>query len=226
MKLFKTSQFFALIFCTGIAVAQIASPTNSIPPTQLAPNNNLVQPLAQLDQTARQTVLDLGRVHVDKWKTENNVKQQSHDNIASLQKNLSSALPALMQQVQTNPNSVGAVVKLYRNLNVVYDVLASVAESTGAFGAKDDYQALATDVANLDTVRRNIADTLEQMASAQDAAYTQLLNQAHAQQQSAAAAPPKKVIVDDAETPKKTTTPKKKKPASSAAAPAAGNTPQ
>jgi ABC-type transporter Mla subunit MlaD len=163
--------------------------------------------------------MDLGRVRVDKWKTEGNVKDQTRGNIESLQKNLTAALPGLMEQVQTNPSHVGAVVKLYRNLNVVYDVLSSVAESTGAFGAKDDYQALATDVANLDTVRRNIADQLEQMASAQDAAYAQLVNQARAQQQAAAtAAPPTKVIVDDEAPVKKTTAKKKKKPAPSAAA--------
>jgi hypothetical protein len=98
---------------------------------------------------------------------------------------------------------------------VVYDVLASVTESAGAFGSKDDYQALATDTANVDQVRRNIADQLEQMAAAKDAAYVQLTSQLKAQQaEAAAAAPPKKVIVDDNEPPKK---PAKKKKAAPAA---------
>jgi hypothetical protein len=175
-------------------------------------------PLGQLDQTARQTVLDLSRVRVEKWKTDGNIKDQARDNIASLQKNLSAALPTLMQQVQANPNSVSAAVKLYRNLNVVYDVLASVTESTGAFGSKEDYQALATDVGGLDTLRRNIADQLEQLATSQDAAVVQLQNQVRAQQQAAAAAAtaPKKVIVDDTE-PAKTPKKKKKTPAATPA---------
>jgi len=132
---------------------------------------------------------------------------------------LSSALPALMQQVQNNPNSVGAAVKLYRNLNVVYDVLASVTESTGAFGSKEDYQALANDVSNLDTLRRNFADQLEQMASSQDNAYAQLMNQVRMQQQAAAAAatPPRKVIVDENEPVKKSAKKKKAAPTSSTA---------
>lgn len=167
---------------------------------------------------ARQTVLDLSRVRIEKWKADGNVKDQARGNVDSLQKNLTAALPALMQQVQSNPASVGATVKLYRNLNVVYDVLASIAESTGAFGGKEEYQALANDVANLDTLRRNIADKLEQMASTQDSAYAQLQNQVRAQQQAAAAAstPLKKVIVDENEPPKK---PAKKKKAAPAAAP-------
>jgi hypothetical protein len=220
MKIQKRHSFLAIVFCCGLAFAQVPRPTGSIPPNPARASENLAQPLAQLDQASRQTVMDLGRVRVEKWKTDGSVKDQARGNIESLQKNLTSALPALMEQVQTNPSHVGAVVKLYRNLNVVYDVLSSVAESTGAFGSKDDYQALATDVGNLDTVRRNIADQLEQMASAQDAAYAQMVNQARAQQRAAAeaATPPKKVIVDDEAPVKKATAKKKKKPAADATA--------
>lgn len=211
MKL-RTCFFFLTIFlCSALGFGQIASPAASVPATQIPPGNNLAQPLSQLEQTARQTVSDLGRTRVDKWKTEGSVRDQARDNVDSLEKNLSEALPSLIQHVQSNPASVGAVVKLYRNLNVVYDVLASVAESTGAFGSKDDYQALATDVANLDTVRRNIADQLEQMSSAQDAAYARLQNQVRTQQAAAAAGtPPKTVIVDDNAPAKKTAKKKKK----------------
>ena len=177
--------------------------------------------LPQLDQTARQTAADLSRLRIEKWKTDNNTKAQTRDNVASLEKNLTAALPTLVQQVQANPAGVGPALKLYRNLNVVYDVLSSVTESAGAFGSKEDYQALATDIANLDNLRRNIADSLEQMATAQDASYSQLLHQARIQQQQSAATatePPKKVIVDDTESTKKTS-PKKKKPTTAAAAP-------
>ncbi len=208
MKLFLCSSLPAVILFSSLTLAQAP---------QAAPANNILQPLAQLDQTARQTVLDLGRVRVDKWKTDKPVKEQAQGNVDSLQKNLTAALPALMQQVQANPASVGAAVKLYRNLNVVYDVLSNVAESTGAFGSKEDYQALAADVGNLDTIRRQVADQLEVMASSQDAAYARLENQARAQQAAAAAAanPPKKVIVDDTQPASKAaktkSAPKKKK---------------
>ena len=216
MRLHTT--FFPLLFvCASIAAAQTAQP---VPVS----TTGVTASLPQLDQTARQTALDLGKLRVEKWKTDNNTKEQTRDNAASLEKNLTSALPGLMQQVQANPASVGAAVKLYRNLNVVYDVLASVTESTGAFGSKEDYQALATDTGNLDNLRRNIADSLEQMASAQDASYAQLVNQAKTQQQATAAEPPKKVIVDDTAPAKPSA--KKKKPATSAATPTAAPAPQ
>ena len=197
----RKSCVFVLALVSPLAFAQ-----------QTPPASPFASSLGQLDQLARQTVLDLSRTRVDKWKADSSVKEQTRENSNSLQKNLSNALPALMQQVQNNPSSVAAAVKLYRNLNVVYDVLASVTESVGAFGSKDDYQALATDVANLDNLRRTIADQLEQMASSQDAALVQVQNQLRVQQQAAAAAttPPKKVIVDDTEPPKKPTAKKKK----------------
>jgi hypothetical protein len=217
MKFSLCSLLLTLGFCFSL-FAQISAPAGSIPASGNAVSAS--GSLTQMDQMARQTVLDLSRVRVDKWKTDGNTKEQNRGNMDSLRKNLSAALPELMQQVQSNPNSVGAAVKLYRNLNVVYDVLASVTESTGAFGSKEDYQALANDVSNLDALRRNFADHLEQMASSQDSVYAQLMNQVRRQQQAAAAAatPPKKVIVDENEPVKKSTSKKKKAAAASSSA--------
>ncbi len=171
------------------------------------------QSLEQLSQIAQATVNDLKTVRIDKWKTDERFKQQSRANSESLQRNLSAALPTLIQQIRANPSSLAANVKLYRNLNAVYDVMASFSESVGAFGSKDDYNALAKDTADLDGVRRTLADQLEQMAAAQDAQVTRLAAQLQAQQQQAAAAatPPKRVIVDDnAPAPKKPVATKKK----------------
>ena len=160
-------------------------------------------------QVSQDTVISLGRVRVDKWKTDDRLKSEAKANAESLQRNLTAALPTLVQAVRANPNSLAASVKLYRNLNAVYDVLESFSESTGAFGSKDDYNALAHDTSNLDNIRRNIADQVEQMATAQDAQLARLNQQIQAQQQQAAAAPPKKVIVDDNAPAKKATTKKK-----------------
>jgi len=212
---------FPLLLAATMSVSQTAPAFSAAP----APTSGVAASLPQLDQTARQTATDLSRLRIEKWKTDNNTKQQTRENLESLEKNLTAALPALTQQVQSNPASVSAALKLYRNLNVVYDVLSSVAESTGAFGSKEDYQALATDTGNLDNLRRNIADSLERMASAQDASYAQLLSQTRAQQAAAAAEPPKKVIVDDTEPAKKTTSKKKKTPAPSSSTTSA-STPQ
>jgi len=189
-------------------------------PTTAGPSSTGLQPqLQQMDATSRRIQADLERIRVDKWKADGSVKDQNRDNINSIEKNLGYALPALMQQVQSNPTSVGAAIKLYRNINVVYDVLASVTESTGAFGAKEDYQALASDVSDFDNIRRNIGDEVEQLASAQDAAYSRLVHEERVREAAAQAAPPKKVIVDDSEPTKKTAKKKKTTSQSSASQP-------
>ena len=54
-------------------------------------------------------------------------------------------------------------------------------ESAGAFGSKEDYNALARDTADLDNIRRNLADQLEQMASLQDAQVARLTAQLKSQ---------------------------------------------
>jgi hypothetical protein len=208
----------SLLLGSTLSVAQITSPhgdtatRQSAPTTQAAPMSyGSSQALAQLETVAQSTITDLGRVRVDKWKVASRDKDQARSNLESLQRNLNSALPALIQQVRANPSSVAANVKLYRNLNALYDVLASFSESTGAFGAQDDYNALSRDSADFDTVRRAWADQLEQMAAAQDAQVARLTEQARVLQQTPpAATPAKKVVVDDNPPAKKSVTPKKK----------------
>jgi len=210
--------FASIVLGSASLFAQISAPSSesgsvtqpSTPQGQIAPASyGTTQSLDQLMQVSQDTVMNLGRVRVDKWKTDDRLKSEAKANAESLQRNLTAALPTLVQAVRANPNSLAASVKLYRNLNAVYDVLESFSESTGAFGSKDDYNALAHDTSNLDNIRRNIADQVEQMATAQDAQLARLNQQIQAQQQQAAAAPPKKVIVDDNAPAKKATTKKK-----------------
>jgi hypothetical protein len=200
-------------------LAQVSSPAT--PDTRPSPQGTAKQlapsavasTLPQLQQLVQNTRVDLARLRVEKWKTDSTSRQQAQENIDALQRNMSNALPEMIGAVQANPSSLAPSVRLYRNLNALYDVLSAVAESAGAFGPKDDYVALEHDVANLDTVRRSVADQLELLANSKDAQITRMEAQARQAATTAAAAPPKKVVVDDNEpAPKKPA--KKKKPAS------------
>jgi hypothetical protein len=196
--------FASIVLGSALAAGQISAPSSV--PQQTSPQNAQMAPMAysnsqsldQLLQTAQSTVLNLQKVRIDKWKTDDRYKDQARGNSESLQRNLTAALPTLVQQVRVNPNSLAASVKLYRNLNALYDVLESFTESTGAFGSKEDYNALARDTGNLENVRRNIADQLEQQAAALDGQVSRLTAQVQSQQQQAATAPvPTHVVVDD-----------------------------
>ena len=175
--------------------------------------------LDRLQAAASQATLDLRQLRIDKWKADGESKRQSEANADSVQRNLTSALPGLIDAVRAAPQDLNAEFKLYRNLNVLYDVFASLTEATGAFGPRGDYEALAQQLETIDSVRRNLADSLERLTSSTQSQLVQLQNQLRTYQQAAAAAaaPPKKVVVDDTEPPKKTVH-KKKKPATPAAA--------
>ncbi len=174
--------------------------------------------LDRLQAAASRATLDLQQLRIDKWKTDGESKRQSEANAESVQRNLTSALPGLIDAVRAAPQDVNAEFKLYRNLNVLYDVFASLTEATGAFGPRGDYEALAQQLETIDSVRRDLADSLERLTSSTQSQLVQLQNQLRTYQQAAAAAaaaPPKKVVVDDTEPPKKAVH-KKKKPATPA----------
>ena len=176
------------------------------------PWSSVLPDLDRLRAAASQATLDLGHLRIDKWKADANSKQQAQANADSIQRNLTSALPVLIDAVRSAPQDLNAEFKLYRNLNALYDVFASLTEVTGAFGPKGDYEALAQQLETFDSVRRNLGDALEQLTSSTQSEVVQLRTQVRAYQQAAAAAPPKKVVVDDTQ-PAKKTVHKKKKPA-------------
>ncbi len=197
--------------CTLAAMlaAQVAQPTQPEPgrtppgaaqPAITAPAN--IEPLlGQVEQIATAMNGDIAGLRIDKWKTDSNTKRQAQADAESVQRNLTAALPGMVSAVRSAPDNVAAAFKLYRNLDALYDVSSSLAESAGAFGPKDEYQALAKDSANLDRVRRKLADQVESLANFKDDLVGQLMIQVRNAQAAAAAVPPKKVIVEDEEKP-------------------------
>jgi hypothetical protein len=169
--------------------------------------------LDRLQAAASRATLDLGRLRIDKWKADGESKRQAQANADSVQRNLTSALPGLIDAVRSAPRDLSAEFKLYRNLNALYDVFISLTESAGAFGPKSDYEALAQQLETIDSVRRSLGDAVEHLTSSTQSELTRLRAQVRTYQP-AAAASPKKVVVDDTEPPKKTVH-KKKKPAAS-----------
>lgn len=167
--------------------------------------------LAQLEATSKNAQSDLVKLRIEKWKTDNASKKQSLANVDSIQRNLQGALPGIISQLRGTPEDVPATFKLYRNLDALYDVLGSVVESTGAFGAKDDLQALSNDLNAFETTRKQIAERIETLSAAKEAEITRLRDQLKTAQAAIPAAPAKKIVVDDNEPAKKPAV--KKKPA-------------
>jgi len=193
------------------APAPAAAPENAPDPAPL---------LAKIEQETQALNADVGKLHIDRWKVDSGTKQQATENATSIQRNLTAALPELMNAVRSSPQSLAANFKLYRNLNALYDVVAGLGESVGAFGRRDEYDMIAPHVAALDEARRSYADFVQQMSASADSRIT--TDQQELARAAAAVAavqtPPKKIVVDDdqpAPTTKKKKTSTKKASATS-----------
>lgn len=186
-----------------------ASPAQ--PPVAYASVNELNGILTSLQQTAQRMQGDLGKTRIEKWKTDSSTKQQTLTTVESIQRNLQSALPETIAQLNNSPEDLGTSFKLYRNLVVLYDSFYSVAESAGAFGSKDEFQSLSADLNGLDTARRTFAERMQKLVAGKEDELTRL----RAQVKTLSAAPPpppKKIVVDDTEPPKKPVKKKATKP--------------
>jgi hypothetical protein len=223
-------KFWGVILLAASASAQ--SPPSTASPTSAAPvpyasvsELNLL--LSDLQQASQSTQADLTRLRIEKWKTDANTKRSTSTDVDSIQRNLQSAMPELVNQLKGSPENLTATFKLYRNLDALYDVFGSVVESTGAFGSRDDFQALQNDLDAMQRSRRAVADRMQTLSDGKETEIAHLRTQVQTLQaaQAAPALPPKKTVVDDTSPPAKKPV-KKKKPVPKPAQPASGSTTQ
>jgi hypothetical protein len=186
-----------------------ASSPQGVGPVSYASVTQLNGLLSQLEATSKTTQADLSKLRIERWKTDGSYKKQLLSNVDSIQRNLQGALPEMLAQSRSAPEDLPATFKLYRNLDALYDVLGNVVESAGAFGSKDDFQALSNDLSSFEGTRKALAERIANLASSKEAE----INRLRVDLKAAQAPPPlpKKTVVDDNEPAKKPAV--KKKPA-------------
>lgn len=165
--------------------------------------------LSRLEDASKATQADLAKSRIERWKTDGSTKKQALANVDSIQRNLQGALPEIIGQLRASPENLSASFKLYRNLDALYDVLGSVVESAGAFGPKDDFQALSNDLSAFESSRRALGERLENLTSAKENEIARLRTDLKAAQAAIPVTPPQKTVVDDTQ-PAKKPAPKKK----------------
>jgi DNA repair exonuclease SbcCD ATPase subunit len=171
-----------------------------------------------MDAASKATQADLAKLRIERWKADAASKKRSLADADSVQRNLQNALPEMITQLRNAPEDLPATFKLYRNLDALYDVLGSVVESTGAFGSKDDLQALSNDLNSFEATRKQIAERVETLAASKEHEIVRLRADLKTAQAAIPAAPPKITVVDDNQPPKKPAVKKKpvvKKPPAS-----------
>lgn len=208
---------------TQASVASTAAPQQGAP-VSYASVEQLNGLLAQLEASSKATQSDLARLRIERWKTDNATKKQALGNVDSIQRNLQNALPEMVGQLRNAPEDLPATFKLYRNLDALYDVMGSVVESAGAFGSRDDFQALANDLTSFEGTRKQLAERMENLTASKEQEIVRLRAELKtAQAAIPAPPPPKKTVVDENEPPKKPAV--KKKPVAKKPATAPGTTP-
>jgi hypothetical protein len=153
---------------------------------------------------------DVENMRIEKWKTDSSNKRQTQANVDSIRRNLQSALPEIVAQVNASPEDLAASFKLYRNLDALYDVFGSIVENAGAFGSKDEFQSLSNDMNGIESARRSMGERMQKLASAKEDELTRLRAQVKTLSAAVPPPPPKKIIVDDTEPAPKKPSAKKK----------------
>jgi hypothetical protein len=188
-------------YSTQGSIASAASPAQGA--VSYASVTQLNTLLGQLETTSKSAQADLSKLRIEHWKTDGSSKKQALGNVDSIQRNLQNAMPEMIAQLRNSPEDMPATFKLYRNLDALYDVMGGLAESAGAFGPKDDFQALSGDLNSFENARRQLAERLETLAGSKEQEIARLRTELKTAQAAIPAAPPKKIIVDDNEPPKK-----------------------
>jgi len=186
-----------------------ASAPAAAPPTTFAMAN--LRPALANVQTA---ITGLSVAH---WKASSETKATVQQDIASMQRDLNTTLPALMSQVDATPASGPAALSpsfaVFRNLDALYDVLLRVTETAALTGPASDAGSLEEARAGLEDGRAKLGVWLLQAIGAQDAQVARL--QAPVAPPAPAPPPaPAKIVVNDGPD---QTKPHKKKPAATPA---------
>jgi hypothetical protein len=221
----KTALAASVLFSLSLSLAaqsrkpvtvSAPSPTAGQPAAQPAgPNLNAI--LGELQRTTQAANVDLSKLRIEKWKADGSEKQQMQQVAESLQKNITMAVPGLINDLQAAPGSVSKAFKLYHNMNVVYEFLNSLAEAAATYGKKEEYEPLANDASALDNARQNLSSYIEQTANNLEIQ----LQKPVPTPQTQPAQTPKKVVIDDDTPPPK----KKKKKAATTPKPTPSPTP-
>lgn len=178
-------------FCGGFLVLALACFQSIAASAQAAPATNLGQRVAASVQELQASVQGLTP---ETWKASKAEKQELTAAQASLQRNLSEAVPGLLQTWNRAPQNLAEAFRLYRDLDVVYQVTSRLEASAGQSAPPDQARAISASTGQLRQSLQQLGDYIQATAALQ---YTQM-QQARAAARPAPAPAPKSVIINDA----------------------------
>lgn len=189
----------------------------------IAPTEALRPVLGRINETA-------AGLSVSRWKAPGSVRSVAQRDLDSIQRDIGSTLPPLMNAASSAPTSVPAAFAVYRNISALYDVMLRVAETATLAGPQSDSENLQSTLTSLEAARRDLGDAILQLAQNREREVLDLRATVAQAEAAAAAKPvaPVKTVVDDG--PAAAANPpsaakKKKKPAPAHVSPPAAGAP-
>jgi hypothetical protein len=164
------------------------------------PPSAILRPALDVLKTA------LSQLKIDKWKASGPVRDEAQQNLGSIQRDVTSTLPALLEAADAAPDSAAKVLPVYRNVEALYDVTLRLVVAARLSAPSDQMSGLDQALARLDDGRRALGDQLQGTADAQDKQVVRL-------QAALKAVPPPQPPAPAPPPPKCPATPVKKRPA-------------
>ncbi len=166
-------------------------------------------------------------LNISRWKAPSDVRLVAQRDVDSIQRDINTTLPPLLDRAAAAQSSVAASFAVYRNIDALYDVLLRVAETATLAGSSNEANVLEATLTSLETSRRTLGDSILQLAGNQEQDLVALRSAAAQAAAAASAVPPPapvKTVVDDGPATTKAASPPKhrKKPVP---APPAGASP-
>lgn len=158
---------------------------------QAAESAALVQPPSSLVQPALDRVAQAGSgVDLNRWKGSSTFREEVDQNLASMQKDLQTALPPLLIAADAAPNSASAALPVLLNLDALYSVLLRVTLASRSSAPRDENAALEQAANVLDGARRTLGDAVLAAAQRAEQQLSELRQQNAAAQVQAQPEPP------------------------------------
>lgn len=173
--------------------AQAQVPATSQPAGSPAP---ALSPSADLQSALSQVQNTLTVVEVRRWKASRGIRRQTRDNVVSIQQDMSQTLPGLLAAADAAPESVPQSFAVYRNVDALYDVLLRVSAVADFSAPRDDAEAIAGALQQLETARSRLGDAILRVSQHQELQIGEFRSAIQAAR-AAAAAPPKQIVIDD-----------------------------
>ena len=177
-----------LVSISPFATAQQAAPAAaaSAPPAITIATEDVRPEIDRLNQA-------VSGLNVPKWKAPNQVKDQTQSDIGSIQRNLKTTLPQLLDAAKAAPTTIAPAFAVYRNVCALYDVLLRVAETASLAGPQQDGVLLDTELQRLDAAKKSLGTSIFDAATSRDTEMVQLraANSQLKEQIAAVQAPPK-----------------------------------